>query len=351
VRSLQLSVLASLLLSSCGLVEQKKAKKSDDVIETQSTEPFKRPSDCRAHIKEALCVVAPNHEPGEMPDNTKPRPCLGGEEKYLTVFEELYDNHPPELQKMFCSLRKIHIEQQFFGTAYANIIWKDEAKRIPDGAIMGIRQSVLDEKLNLSRWTSWKEQLSFGGVKDSYTVKDDLPKIDASGKKGVNDFLFFVITHEFGHFFDFANGLNKLINCQDVKGSDEKVCEFTTDSWAAMSWDKTKAIKPEVDFEHRTELCFYWCNEDIIEKDQIEATYSGLDGSPFISTYSTTNHGDDFAETIAYYMFDQYVNGAYTLVTPEQTKYSVIDKIRGSLMSEKVEFVKNVLARKDLKYP
>lgn len=61
---------------------------------------------------------------------------------------------------MFCSLNYIFIEKEFFGTAYASPL-KDSNGNII-GAMMGIRQSVLDENLNLETWASWKEQLSFG---------------------------------------------------------------------------------------------------------------------------------------------------------------------------------------------
>ncbi|MBK9321986.1 MAG: hypothetical protein IPM97_03335 [Bdellovibrionaceae bacterium] len=84
-------------------------------------------------------------------------------------------------KKMFCSLKHIFVEKHFFGTAYAGTL-KDQNGAM-NGAMMGIRQSVLDQNLNLTTWASWKEQLSFGGVADSYTSSPDLPHIETSSKQ------------------------------------------------------------------------------------------------------------------------------------------------------------------------
>ncbi|MGE0173637.1 MAG: hypothetical protein AB7T49_12645 [Oligoflexales bacterium] len=352
---LKSTVIVALLATSCGITETKKLKKSNDMIGIRLTEKFDRPTDCRAHIKEALCLVAPDpNHPNEVPDNSKKRSCLGGEGAYVEAFEQLYDNYPPVLQKMFCSLRKIQIEEKFFGTAYANIVWKDEANHVSDGAIMGIRKSVLDEKLTLTRWSSWKEQLSFGGVVDSYTVKDDLPKIETSSKDQINDFLYFVVAHEFGHFLDFSNNLNEQINCsKKTENPDDQVCDFADGSWGSLSWENTKTILPEFDFELRPELCFYWCDGKTLGKDQIDSVYQGLSNAPFVSTYSTTNARDDFAETFAYRLLNQYVDSKYSLVTPApaQIRYDIIEKLRGERMASKVEYVDDVIAKDDLKYP
>jgi len=158
-------------------------------------------TDCRAHIESVMCLVDPPENKSEEPGSD--RPCLPGGQAYAKYFEALYDNYPSALQKMFCSLRHIYIEKDFFGTAYAGLV-KDEAGR-PIGAKMGIRKSVLDENLNLGLWASWKEQLSFGGVTDSYTLTPNLPSIQTASDGNLNDFLYFVVAHEFGHIFDFIN--------------------------------------------------------------------------------------------------------------------------------------------------
>ena len=81
---------------------------------------------------------------------------------------------------MFCSLKHIYIEKKFYGTAYAFGTYDQDKKM--DGAELGIRQSVLDQNLKLTNWASWKEQLSFGGVTDSYTVTPYLPRIETTLK-------------------------------------------------------------------------------------------------------------------------------------------------------------------------
>src|SRR5689334_2147175 len=78
--------------------------------------------DCRARIKKVVCLVEP--EPSKTAGagiagaDPKSRSCLPGGDAYAAPFEILYDHYPPVLQKVFCSLGKIYIEKEFFGTAY-----------------------------------------------------------------------------------------------------------------------------------------------------------------------------------------------------------------------------------------
>src|SRR5688500_7622739 len=70
------------------------------------------PAECRERIASLMCLV----EPGAIGSERK---CLPGGEKYASHFEALYDQYPPEIRRVFCSLRNIFVEKQFVGTAYA----------------------------------------------------------------------------------------------------------------------------------------------------------------------------------------------------------------------------------------
>ena len=171
--------------------------------------------DCRANIAKVICLVNPTGEQEKIPE----RRCLPSGEAYVNHFESLFDNYPPGLQRMFCSLKHIYIENEFFGTAYAGLITGPDGKK--QGAMIGIRRAVLDERLDFTTWASWKEQLSFGGISGNYRAVPDLPVVHAKTYSRTNDFLYFVISHEFGHLFDFANDLNKTAKCKEANGDEE----------------------------------------------------------------------------------------------------------------------------------
>lgn len=316
----------------------------ETVENSSKLSPVREPSNCRAEIAKAICLVDPA-KPGE---DENLRLCLSGSSGYAKYFEALYDAYPAALQRMFCSVRKIFVEKTFFGTAYAGLL-KDQSGKLV-GAKIGIRKSVLDENLTLQRWASWKEQLSFGGIAESYTLTPDLPMIRSQSAPIASDFLYFVITHEFGHIFDFANDLNKLKDpsCFEHVGEE---CEMAKGSWGAISWITDLTPKPENEFAHRRGLCFYDCKGKFLSKKAIFPLYHGLAITDFISTYATTEPWDDFADSLAYYITAQKLHTRYAIDTKQGPSYSITRKLYSGAFRSKLEYIENFLQREDILYP
>ncbi|MGE3756271.1 MAG: hypothetical protein AB7H97_00865 [Pseudobdellovibrionaceae bacterium] len=236
-------VLLSLLISLMARATEFKtivvSEKGAAALESYSTQVTTE-LDCKENIRKVVCLVDPVQDE-KIPVN---RICLEGSANYAHFFEEIHDVFPSAMQKMFCSLKKIYIEKQFFGTAYAGELRNEQGEYL--GAAMGIRKSVLDESLNLHQWASWKEQLSFGGIADSYATTENLPfALTQNQRPDVNDFLYFVIAHEFGHFLDFANGVNRRVNCpQPQPGQPWPECEFAEGTWGLLSWATSEKVLP-----------------------------------------------------------------------------------------------------------
>ncbi len=307
------------------------------------------PKNCRDHIQKVICLVDPVKED----EKGQPRKCLPGGEKYAVVFEGIHDQFPSVLQKTFCSLRHLYIEKEFIGTAYAAVRRTEEGQL--NGAIMGIRQSVIDEKLNLTTWASWKEQLSFGGISDSYTLTPGLPQIQTQSQTAANDFLYFVIAHEFGHMLDFANDVNKLEDktCgkNDPENGPYEECKMDQESWAGFSWMTNKNAWAHSDFTLRPELCFYWCNGKFIGLEKLPETYLGLAQTDFISTYAATNPWDDFADSLAYFVMSLNFPFSYVIQIPNGSNYNIIEKLHSHKFTKKYDYLKNFVERNDLIYP
>ncbi len=299
------------------------------------------PDSCRANIAKTVCLVDPTDNIERRPQD---RTCLEGGQNYVAHFEALYDQYPPAFQKMFCSLRHIFIEKQFVGTAYAGTIRGNDGNT--QGAMMGIRKSVLDESLNLQTWASWKEQLSFGGITNAYTPLPDLPTISTQSTGRAQDFLYFVVAHEFGHIFDFANDVNKT-KC----GNGDDGCAMAEDNWGRFSWQSYSKVKPESDFPLRSSLCFYWCGKNPLPKTAVNEVYSGLANTNFISTYATRNPMDDFADSIAYYLMAKHMDTRYVIDTKQGITYDIMAKLHSPLFAKKYEYIEKFLSRTDIVYP
>ncbi|MEK7691863.1 MAG: hypothetical protein AAB425_12690 [Bdellovibrionota bacterium] len=306
---------------------------------------------CRDQIQKIVCLVDPGQEDA---DFGQPRPCLPGGEAYVAAFENLHDRYPPALQKMFCALDVIFIEREFFGTAYAGVI-RDATGGIV-GAKLGIRQSVLDQDLDLTTWATWKEQLSFGGGLDSYVATEGLPRVatDTAADITNSDFLYFLIAHEFGHIFDFTNRLNSFRSdeCASQQDHDPSLeCEMHPDSWGALTWLTDRTAKPENEFPHRRGLCFYWCDGQPLALSLVPQLYADLDQTSFISTYATTQPWDDFADSLAYFLMDSELGTKYWLDTAQGGRYDVMKKLHSPEFELKREYLRAFVQKADILYP
>ena len=300
-----------------------------------------RVTDCRAQIARAICLVDPAADPGAATE----RPCLPGSQAYAWHFERLYDAFPRPLRRMFCSLRRIHVEKSFFGTAYAGLLTDASGKIV--GAQIGIRRSVLDEALSLAHWASWKEQLSWGGVTQDYTLTAGLPLAVSKAPGSVNDFLFFVVAHELGHVFDFANRLNR---CTVGEAMGEAECELHPESWGALSWIRTATPRARNEFANRKGLCFYWCKGNPLPASAMQQVYADLHyQTDFLSTYATTQPWDDFADSLAYVLAVDGLGASYRLRTPHGS-YDVGAKVRSRRFAGKRAYIRRFL-RGPIVYP
>lgn len=299
-------------------------------------------SSCREKISNIMCLA----EGVSTDPNTQPT-CLPGGESYAPILEEIYDRFPEHLQRMFCSLNQIFILNKFVGTAGAGVV-RDPVTGSITGAQLIFRRSILDERMNLRAWATWKEQLSFGGDTDSYShPKPDLPYIETTTDAPVNDFMYFVVAHEFGHMFDFTNDINKTIK---VPNSDDRPELFAEDSWGAIGWSDTSLPKPDSRFSYRKNLCFYFCDGEAMTKEAVPELYRGLARSSFISTYGATNAFDEFADTLAYYLLDE--NGySYELHTGQGEAYDIMAKLNSQRMAAKRQYIVDFLARSNIIYP
>lgn len=320
---------------------------------------------CRERIEGLLCRVSPV----KLGQENRPRECLPGGDLHAgaRALEKIYDVFPPVLQKVFCSLSVIYLEDDFLGTAYAGL--SDNSDK--PSAVLGVRSSLLlkpaSEIISMSDWITWKEQLSFGGNKTVGPHREDLVRVDVNmNTGGASDFLYYVIAHEFGHVIDFANKVNDF-DCGGLSEAGEP-CYPAINSWSEFSWASMLkdyeptptdpwgllgyTLVPRAQFEHRESLCFYACPEGAGEPRYMKALYDGLQKSNLITTYASTNPWDDFAESVAFYAGTRYTQMSYVVSLPSGESYDLSEKYKNSeSMLSKRQWIESFFERKDLKYP
>lgn len=279
-------------------------------------------ADCRANIAKVVCYVGGSQGWS--------RPCLPESKRYVPVFEALHDKLPPAIQKMFCSLEKLYVEKNLESTAYA----------LRGRPVIGIRATLIDEKLSLTQWATWKEQLIFGGRGDSYKTNDKLPTYTGSEELTNDDMVFSIIVHEFGHLFDFANGFNET----DSRG------DFKKGSWGELSWQSFGRPTAANDFKNRSKLCFYGCSGSL-PASTAPQIYEDLHKTNFLNTYTARNPYEDFADTFSFYYFFKLTKHDYGLDTKQGKTYDYRETLASDALATKVKFLDAFDANEDKRYP
>jgi hypothetical protein len=280
-------------------------------------------TDCRANIRAVTCRVAPQSKNQEN-DPRILRPCLGDEASFITELQKVHDELPPKLRKMFCHLRKIYIEEEFYATAYASRFietYRDEKslERVRlKGNILGLsRQKVFESKHTLSEWLNRKEQTLFG-MKMEDPLSPEIPQLDYQyiGVKA-NPLLIDVVIHEFGHLLDSAHRFVKYETpfddkCLDDDNNSPECKPRLTGLWASIGWSPDGTIRPEDRYFGDYAPCYYDCPaEKQLHVSQAVPLYRAfIAKSSFVSVYASVDAAEDFAETFLFYISGNYLSPA-----------------------------------------
>lgn len=298
---------------------------------------------CRNHISDVICLVDPLKHPIDY-DNYDTllfnRPCLSGGEKYVSIFQNHFDHSSKMIQKMYCSLEKIWIENNFSATAYATPIY-DKYENIIAGAI-GIKRDFLDSSLDIDKFLSIKEEATFGGSANITTADKSigLIKYTTSQKNNKLFLISHALNHEFGHLFDYANRLNLFSPDCDQDNHPEN-CKPLPGSWGEISWMTNTTPLSENDFSLRDKLCFYSCRGKTIAPPDSVLLFHSLINTGFHSTYAAISPREDWAETFAYYIENE--EGFKIKVETQGNSFNLSEHFNSDKLEAKRKFVKNFM--------
>jgi|GEM_PF-4482825 len=283
---------------------------------------------CRETIPSLICeVAAPIKEPDRYKDN---RTCLPLDtSKYQKLILQAFSAYPKFVQDQFCSLKKIYIEQEFFGPAWSTPV--DENN--PSEILIGLRKKDLDAQVDLQDYGSWFEQQSFGGLQD-FKVQPDLPIIMIAPKTiASKPFLLFTFLHELGHSFDYQKHYNRSKDDPKFAGS-----------WTSLQWSDINQIQHQFDFKERKSICLNNCNGTYLAPLKASLLYRDLFSHGFVSQLSATNAMEDFADSFAYYVMSNYMGAQFVVVANKQN-FPVSDFINGRAFKKKLIYLQEQFPR------
>ncbi|NRA68028.1 MAG: hypothetical protein HRU19_26330 [Pseudobacteriovorax sp.] len=306
----------------------------------QTTQRFQRPSDCREHIVDITYRCQTSSE-NSMTCNLDKKAA----DYLLLIYDELDEIN----QKMFCSIREINFRDQMDSIALAAPVFYSQnyyEDAILDGVQLSFHSSLLSNSFDHNKAMSWKEQKNFlHDEKERYQVVDDLPMIDWRDL-GSREFIEYVLLHEFGHFFDFANG----VNCQGFYDFDSDCDSWDSGTiWSRLSWSTPTRIIDSLNLFDSKVFCFYNC-EPGREIFNPQDSYEIFEQMPFVTTYSMDNSLEDFAEVYALTILSTKYDELFFYEFSGQ-QIDVAERMRSQLLAEKREFVTAFLSRSSLRYP
>lgn len=271
-------------------------------------------SSCRERIRQVVCLVDPNSSRGEV------RRCQPGSERFAAPIEKIYDVLPDKVQKAFCGLDVILIEDNMEALAYAGIVRKDANSDVV-GALIGIRRILVDQNYDATSVLGWKEQKAFGIKAPPFAHMPEGPRVDVRLPQSLSA-LHYALVHEIGHIMDFSNdansfecAANETCNFDDPAPGEFKKFVPKGGSWGSLSWKNILEPKDEFRFPLWDKLCFYGCTERLAITD-IEPFYSQLAVTNFVTTYAAVSPHEDFAESFTFHVMSLQGEWNYHIETP-----------------------------------
>lgn len=299
---------------------------------------------CRDRISHAMCLT---DQRGSTPNHKK---CLEGSEAYAAPVERVYDILPAKLQKAFCGIDAIFVEDGMESLAYAGAQrHNDESGNIT--AYMGIRKVLLEQNYDATSVFGWKEQRAFGLVAPPFIHLPAGPRVEVVLPHSLSA-LQYVIIHELGHVLDFANYANEF-KFPDYSHCEDDECRYDAyrkavpveGSWSELSWKSPTVPRSEHKFPLWDNLCFYNCHKSLNVND-IEDFYSQLEKTNFISTYAAVSPYEDFAESLTFFILSS-ADFSYNIKTPLK-EYAL--EQRWQTLHDKKAWLESFY-NQDLKYP
>ena len=313
---------------------------------------------CREDIRERVCFEeakgkCADHQSGKIKDQT-------------ILLQNVYDKLDENLKTLLCSLDRIYIledtvediledtleTEDFFAEVYApNLNLRDNNFKTITKPPYTIRLALnafktldFEDSLTAAEW----HDLTKRWLKDFEHFPFAI-QADGAIKQDPQAFLYYVIIHELGHFFDSLN----LVTSPFWFGPVDPQNPLPPEAYRAAEWNEISAQSNS------------WANTikkiDILRQKTEETgaikellplvseIYNLMPTIPSLSVYSVAGNSfiyrEDFAETFAFYfLHKRYADLRLENSIDGTSLYSLTDKLKSNEMKRKIEILENKIS-------
>jgi hypothetical protein len=310
------------------------------------------------------------------------RCVAGGATKYLPDFRAIYDAYPILLKKTLCSLDAVILERG--GASTASFTY-DRFSR-PTRAMLRIRADLIDKRISLATFLSFKEQLVWNQSANvdvgrrPIVARPDLPLVKVGSRMPrVLDSLYFLVAHELGHALDNFNIFNaaevrapfRLVGhyLLEVQGAVYRRYDAVTTPWSAFDVSLTplsfgtlgwrlsvvdsllESIPAEGNtLSVREAVCFYECESTLSPQRAGEIYRELAERTNFLSLYSLVNQDEDFAESLAIYVYAKYLGGVILVDSLQGSAFDVTRKLAAPAFATKLRYLDAVFSNPSVRF-
>ncbi|MCE9640926.1 MAG: hypothetical protein K8S22_12400, partial [Betaproteobacteria bacterium] len=151
-------------------------------------------------------------------------------------------------------------------------------------------------KRNANAWATWKENTPFV-ARPGFKLTAEIESQEGNNRKNA---IQYILLHELGHVLPIGENFHPFwgIPPKDVPPAENY--PYFGLSWAVDRPNNQYVTLFDASFLQRKDIVYYFGAK--LAADQMVATYDNLERTNFVTLYSATRPGDDFAEAFASYV-------------------------------------------------
>jgi hypothetical protein len=213
---------------------------------------------------------------------------------FLRDVRSAFAEIPPGVKRLLATkLAGIVFVENLGGSGYTDWIFNTDENAVAGYIVLDA--SVL-QKRNANAWATWKENTPFK-AHAGYRLT---AQIETPGQNNRKNAIQYILLHELGHVLPIAENFHPFwgIPPKDVPPAENY--PFFALSWAVDRPNNQYVTLFDASFPQRRDIVYYFGAK--LAADQMVATYDSLERTNFVTLYSATKPGDDFAEAFASYV-------------------------------------------------
>ena len=213
---------------------------------------------------------------------------------FLRDVRSAFAEIPPEVKRLLVSrLAGIVFVENLGGSGYTDWIFNTDENAVAGYIVLDA--SVLGKR-NANVWATWKENTPFA-ARPGFKLTAEIESPKGNNRKNA---IQYILLHELAHVLAVSENFHPYWNTEPKDLPPTENDPFFLLSWTIDRADNRYATPFDASFPQRKDIVYYFGAK--LAADQMVATYDNLERTNFVTLYSATRPGDDFAEAFASYV-------------------------------------------------